>query len=52
MMIVWVGIAAAGLLSVVVWSRYRTRKDPDLGVVSHQWLAEHRLGRSDSGSQR
>ena len=41
----WTAIAAAGLSSLILWTRYRPRKADDLGVVSTQWLAEHRLGR-------
>jgi hypothetical protein len=49
--IVWIAIAVAGLVSLILWSKYRRGKDPDLGVVSHQWLAEQRQ-RLDSASQR
>jgi len=49
--IVWAAIAVAGLVCVVAWAFYRRRKDDDLGVISHQWLAEQRQ-RSDSASQR
>jgi hypothetical protein len=51
MTLVWAAIAIAGLVSFVVWSKYRRFKDRDLGVVSHQWLAEQRQ-RLDSASQR
>jgi type VI protein secretion system component VasF len=51
MTIVWAAIAVAGLVCVVAWSWYRRSQDRDLGVVSHQWLAEQRQ-RSDSVIQR
>jgi len=48
--VVWtaIGAGAAGLLLAAVRSWTRTRRDADLGVVSHQWLAEQRNGRPDS----
>jgi heme exporter protein D len=48
--LVWaaIGLTVAALLIAVVRSRYRARKDADLGAVSHQWLTEQRLGRPDS----
>jgi hypothetical protein len=52
MTLLWVALAAAGLVSLIVRSRYRSRKASDLGTVSHQWLSEQRLRRSDSASQR
>jgi len=48
---VWAAIGVAALISSIAWSRYRRWKDPALGVVSHQWLAEQRQ-RSDEVSQR
>lgn len=44
-MLAWVAIAAVGIGLLIAWSRFRRQKDTDLGVVTHQWLAEHRLGR-------
>jgi hypothetical protein len=43
-----IGLSLAGFLVAAVWSRTRARKDTDLGVLSHQWLAEQRNGRLDS----
>jgi hypothetical protein len=51
MTIIWTAIAIAGLVWFVAWSWHRRSQDRDLGVVSHQWLAEQRQ-RSDSVSQR
>jgi heme exporter protein D len=51
MTLVWAAIAVAVLVWVVALLRSRRSKDRDLGVVSHQWLAEQRQ-RSDSASQR
>jgi hypothetical protein len=47
----WTAIAAGGLVCLVAWAWYQRRKDDDLGVISHQWLAEQRQ-RTDSASQR
>jgi len=52
MSLVLAAIAAAGLAAVIGWSRYRAQTTSDLGTVSHQWLAEQRLNRGDSTSQR
>jgi len=44
MNLVWVVVALAvlaGIVTVVGWSQ-RSRQESDLGIVSHQWLAEHR----------
>jgi hypothetical protein len=41
-------IGVVGLLIAALWSRARARNDTDLGVVSHNWLAEQRNGRIDS----
>ncbi len=51
MTLVWVALLVAGLVFLVAWSRHRRGKDPALGVVSHQWLAEQRQ-RSDGVSQQ
>ena len=45
---VWilVGLAGVGAIAqLVTWSFGRGRT-PDLGSVSHQWIAEHRLSQS------
>jgi hypothetical protein len=38
-----VGVAVAGALAVLVMSWRRGDRSTDLGAVSHQWIAEHRL---------
>lgn len=42
LVIAGVGIAAALVALVTSWSRGGSA--PDLGAVSNQWIAEHRLG--------
>ncbi|MEO8075068.1 MAG: hypothetical protein ABI818_01985 [Acidobacteriota bacterium] len=50
MIAVW--IISASVIAVVAWaivrSWQRRVRYGDLGVVSHQWVAEQRLGRGDS----
>ncbi len=43
---VWVviGLAVAGAVLALVSSWRRGDRPADLGAVSHQWIAEHRLG--------
>jgi hypothetical protein len=43
---VWVVLAlcVAGVVAALISSWRRTDLTSDLGAVSHQWLAEHRLG--------
>ena len=47
---VWVvislGLAGAAVALVTSWRR--GEQAPDLGAVSHQWVAEHRMGSQDS----
>lgn len=38
------GLAIAAIILAVVTSWYRRGREPDLGTVSHQWMAEQRLG--------
>lgn len=40
--VIAVGVVGAIVLLVTSW--YRSDHDPDLGAVSHQWIAEHRHG--------
>jgi hypothetical protein len=46
-------ILTLGLAGAIAFLRTWRRSDPskDLGVVSHQWIAEHRLG-SELDSRR
>lgn len=44
-----VGVAGAVVALVTSW--YRHDNDADLGAVSQQWIAEHRLGQGHD-SQR
>jgi hypothetical protein len=50
MTFIWIaiGIAVTGVLIASVWSRFRARNEPSLGVVSHGWLNEQKNGRGDS----
>jgi hypothetical protein len=41
------GAVGAVVALVVVWSR--TDRHADLGAVSSQWIAEHRLGQGHDG---
>ena len=41
-LMVALGVVGAVVALVVAWTR--TDRSPDLGAVSHQWIAEHRLG--------
>ena len=40
--VIVLGIGAAIAAAVTMW---RHGRPADLGVVSHQWIAEHRFGR-------
>jgi hypothetical protein len=44
-----VGLVVAGVILVVTRDRGGA---PDLGVVSHQWIAEHRLGYGEDTPRR
>ena len=48
-MTVWivVGLGVASALVALVVSRRRRDPFDDLGAVSHQWIAEQRLGQSN-----
>jgi LPXTG-motif cell wall-anchored protein len=48
-MTVWivVGLVIAGALAALIFSRRRRDPFDDLGAVSHQWIAEQRLGQSN-----
>jgi hypothetical protein len=47
MTVVWIvaGLALAAAASVLTF-RARADRSADMGAVSHQWIAEHRLGTS------
>ena len=48
MNLVWIVLAVAALGAIVkrvVWPRERGSQS-DLGFVSHQWIAEHRLAKT------
>jgi hypothetical protein len=44
----WVVFVGLGLAATSIFWRFWHRADPtqDLGAVSNQWIAEHRLGTS------
>ena len=46
MNIVWivVGLGIAGAIIAFITSWHRRDRQADLGAVSHQWVAEQRLG--------
>jgi hypothetical protein len=43
-----IGVSLGVILLATVWSRLRAPKAADHGVISDQWLAEHRNGPLDS----
>ena len=45
-------LAVISVVFVVVTSKRRKMADADFGEVSHQWIAEHRLGRDNGDSAR
>ena len=49
MNVVWIvlGLAVAGALVAIAATRRRTRGTADLGAVSHQWIAEHRMNSAE-----
>ena len=50
---IWIlaGLAVVGIVSVLVLSWQRHHRDQDMGAVSHQWIAEHRLGHINDSRQ-
>lgn len=46
----WTAIALGGavFLALRAWSGWRAPREPSLGTVSDQWLAQQRLNRTDS----
>lgn len=44
---IWILAGLALIAAIVVIVSWRRRgQDVDLGAVSHQWMAEHRLGQT------
>ena len=46
---IWIlaGIAIVGAVFALVLSWQRHNKEQDMGAVSHQWIAEHRMGHAN-----
>ena len=46
MTLAWIisGMGVAGALAALIGFWHRGARPTDLGAVSHQWIAEHRLG--------
>jgi hypothetical protein len=46
---IWIiaGLAVVGAIIALVHAWQQRRGDQDLGAVSHQWIAEHRLGHAN-----
>ena len=44
-------VAILGVVAALVLSWQRYHRDQDLGAVSDQWIAEHRLGRINDSRQ-
>jgi len=43
-LLVLVGLGVAGAVAGLVAAWRRADRPADMGAVSHQWIAEHRLG--------
>jgi len=50
---IWIlaGLAFAGVSSALVLSWQHYHKEQDMGAVSHQWIAEHRMGHANDSRQ-
>lgn len=50
---VWIlaSVVVVGIVSALVRSWQRYHRDQDMGAVSHQWIAEHRLGHINDSQQ-
>jgi hypothetical protein len=50
---IWIlaGLAIVGVISALVLSWQRHNKEQDMGAVSHQWIAEHRMGHANDSRQ-
>ena len=50
---IWIlaSVAVVGIVSALVLSWQRHHRDQDMGAVSHQWIAEHRLGHINDSRQ-
>ena len=46
---IWIlaGLAIVGAVSALLLSWQRHNKEQDMGAVSHQWIAEHRMGHAN-----
>jgi hypothetical protein len=46
---IWIlgGLTVFGAISAAVLSWQRRGRDQDMGAVSHQWIAEHRMGHAN-----
>jgi hypothetical protein len=46
---IWIlaGIGSVGAVFALVLSWQRHNKEQDMGAVSHQWIAEHRMGHAN-----
>jgi len=50
---IWIlaSVAVVGIVSALVLSWQRHHREQDMGAVSHQWIAEHRLGHINDSQQ-
>ena len=50
---IWIfaGLAIVGASSALVLAWQRHNKEQDMGAVSHQWIAEHRMGHANDSHQ-
>ena len=50
---IWIlsGVAIVGAISALLLSWQRHNKEQDMGAVSHQWIAEHRMGHANNSHQ-
>ena len=50
---IWIlsGVAIVGAISALLLSWQRHNKEQDMGAVSHQWIAEHRMGHANDSHQ-
>lgn len=50
---IWIvaSLAIVGAISALGLSWQRHHRDQDMGAVSHQWIAEHRMGHANDSQQ-
>ena len=50
---IWIlaGLVIVGASSALGLSWRRHNKEQDMGAVSHQWIAEHRMGHANDSQQ-